>query len=246
MNYIKTLFLSILLMLIVVGKAYAFQEEGYFLNASLGIMSDSLGQNTTLSQSFWMPVTYQNTTKMSFNPFYMLGGGRSINLTNSINWQLGLYYFQVNDTDVSGNIIYGNSNNGSYEYKLKSQGYWFGNTFHFDLFAGNLTSLQPYVSILLGVAKNSAVEFEANTIPKIQPAKFSNNDMTNFAFGGVLGLSYQLADWQVLSLGLNYWHLGNAHTGNFVSVEPGLPSSDRLNAGAVTMLGVALTYHLQF
>jgi opacity protein-like surface antigen len=66
--------------------AYAYQEEGPYVDLGLGMMSGKLKASYSLNDSTGSSLDIENANK-STNPFFFsLGGGYSYNLSNSINW----------------------------------------------------------------------------------------------------------------------------------------------------------------
>jgi hypothetical protein len=239
----KLLLVSLVAIIALIGwqtPAFAYQEEGPYFDLGLGMMSGKVGANDSAAGTNPQGILYQvNQSKQRAEFLFELGGGYSFNLSNSINWQLGLEYFQVGPYNGKGEARLFNSVPYTYTYKIRSSGYWLTNTFHFDLFTGNLTPIQPYIKMLLGYSRNNFYDYRAKGVNGL-PIIYNSGTVNNFAYGSDLGLSYQVSKRQIFNFALQYWSLGNSHSNGNSRTSQNLPTGD------LNLYGVQFGYLLQF
>ena len=219
---------------------YAYQEEGPYVDLNLGMMSGKV--DTSYSSSFG-GATYRIADKGKHGDslLFSLGGGYSYNLTNSINWQYGLEYYQWGGLKSKGATHWNTAELWNYKYKIRSSGYLLTNTFHFDVLTGNLTPIQPYVTILFGLARNNFYDYSANSV-STTPEQFISHTTNNIAYGTNLGLSYQYSMHQVFNFSLNYLSLGKVSSKGSIN-----PTSDiNLTDKNLAVTGFQFGYLLQF
>jgi hypothetical protein len=115
------------------------------------------------------------------------------------------------------------------------------NTFHFDIFTGNFTPIQPYITLLVGLARNNFYDYSA-IADSMSPTTFSSGTKNNLAYGANLGLSYQVSKLQVVNCGLDYWSLGELKDAGSNIMGSDIHLTDK----NLAVFGLEFSYVLQF
>lgn len=213
----RYLFLALLLS---TSAGFAYQTEGDYFDLNIGTMAGKIGETNS---------TVVDSSKHYNQFFWQIGFGKVSNATNSISWQQGFSYYQINPITTQGTLA-----GSSYSYNTQTSGIWYNNLFHFDVFTGSLTPIQPYLGIMIGVAKNYASNFVNANVDLGSKSNYQ------FAYGAEAGLSYQLDSMQIISVGINHSELGQSQIGHVPGSTGTLPSN------RIALTGIGLHYTVVF
>lgn len=177
-------------------------QNPYSVGLELGtIKPTNLGNSTSFPIGF-STFSYGSNTNDSHATFFGVSANKIFTLAPRYSAQIGASYHYISNMNVEGNLLQGVSTpyyQANYSYTVNSSQYLIDTKLRQE-FRRNLF---PYLYLGLGVASNSAFNYET-TVPAYLTVTPTYKNKTTYAFSYSAGAGIEYVIQSKLSIGLGY------------------------------------------